>query len=183
MRKGWTIALTLTALVTLNGCILPPVVTLASYSVDIITYEATGKTATDHVYSAVARSDCSFVRVLHEKPICIDPPATTDTPANTVVASSQTGQTSDTEPVPPTAVASAPPSQTAKVTIGSFRDQANAERTVARYADWHPAITNVTVGGQAFHRVVASALSGDEAAALKAKLAADQPARLRVAQN
>jgi hypothetical protein len=183
MRKGLIIALTLTALVTLNGCVLPPIVTLASYSVDIITYEATGKTATDHVYSAVARSDCSFVRVLHEKPICVDPPATADAPANTAVASSQTGQASDTEPASLTAVASATTSQTAKVTLGSFRDQANAERTVARYADWHPVITNVTVGGQAFHRVVASALSGDEAAALKAKLAADQPARLRVAQN
>jgi hypothetical protein len=49
MRKGWTISLSAAALLTLNGCVLPPIVTLASYSVDIVTYEATGKTAKDHV--------------------------------------------------------------------------------------------------------------------------------------
>jgi hypothetical protein len=180
MRKGWTIPLTLGALLSLNGCVLPPIVTLASYSADIITYEATGKTATDHAYSAIARSDCSFMRVLHDKPICVDPPAD-GTTTDTATAAPQPPTDTDTA-----AVASAPPAplQTAKVTIGSFRDQANAERAVARYADWHPAIANVTVGGQAFHRVVASALSTDEAAALKAKLAADQTSnKLRVAQN
>ncbi|HEX4192414.1 MAG TPA: SPOR domain-containing protein, partial [Stellaceae bacterium] len=94
--------------------------------------------------------------------------------------------TNDTaQPAPPTAIASAPAAQsrTAKFTIGSFRNQANAERAVSRYADWHPVITKVTVGGQAFHRVTANTLSDDEAAALKARLAADQPSRLRVAQN
>src|SRR6476646_704010 len=74
MRKGWTICAALVALLALNGCVVPPVVTLAEYSVDVVTYAATGKTATDHIYSAVARSDCSFVRVLRVKPICVDPP-------------------------------------------------------------------------------------------------------------
>lgn len=181
MRKGWTALLTVASLLTLNGCVLPPVVTLASYSVDIVTYEATGKTATDHVYSAIARSDCSFVRVLHDKPICVDPPATDTATADAAAAA----PANNAQPAPALVVAAAPaaPSQTAKVTIGSFRDQANADRAVARYADWHPAITNVTVGGQRFHRVAASALSNEEAAALKAQLAADQFARLRVAQN
>ena len=171
MRKGWTISLSVAALLALNGCVLPPVVTLASYSVDIVTYEATGKTATDHVYSAVARSDCSFVRVLRGKPICVDPPPPTDK-----AVAVQTAQTNDAEQKTHTAVASAPAaqSQNAKVGIGSFLDEANAERTV---------ITNVTVHGQAFHRVSANSLSDDEAAALKAKIAADQSSRLRFAQN
>src|SRR5689334_15272999 len=97
MRKGWTICATVAAPLALNGCVVPPVVTLAEYSVDIITYEATGKTATDHIYSAVARSDCSFVRVLKSKPICVDPPPPADkavaaanqrTPATEIVSAS-----------------------------------------------------------------------------------------------
>jgi SPOR domain len=185
VRKNSTILVTVASLLTLNGCILPPVVTLASYSVDIVTYEATGKTATDHVYSAVARSDCSFVRVLHEQPICVDPPAATDTTTAQTTVPASAPQTPDAATsAPSTAIASAPATPSpAKVTIGSFRDQGNAERAVAHYSDWHPVITNVTVGGQVFHRVTAHPLTSDAAAALKAKLAAEQPARLRVAQN
>jgi hypothetical protein len=171
MRKGWTICVAVAALSTLSGCIMPPIVTLASYSVDIVTYAATGKTATDHIYSAVARSDCSFVRVLKGKPICVDPP-----PADKAIA--------DQTQTPPTGIASvSAPRSHVKVRIGSFLVQANADRSVARYADWHPAITDVTVDGKLFHRVTASALSDDEAAALKAKIASDQHVKLRVAQN
>jgi cell division septation protein DedD len=179
MRKAKTTFLLVGALFTLSGCVLPPVVTVASYAVDIVTYEATGKTATDHVYSAAARSDCSFVRVLRRKPICVDPPAL-------VADTSAAPQTNDAEPKAlstGTAALPAAQSQKARVIIGSFVNLANAERSVARYADWHPVITNVTVDGRHFHRVVAGSLSAAEAAALKAKLAADQPARLRLAQS
>jgi hypothetical protein len=177
MRK-WTISLTAVALLSLNGCALPPVVTVASYAVDIVTYEATGKTATDHVYSAVARSDCSFVRVLHQKPICVDP-----VPAADAAVAAQTPQAHDAEQeVAGIASASAPQNQNVKVVIGSFLDSANAERSIARYADWHPVVINVTVGGRHFHRVVAGSLSNDAAAALKEKIAADQ-AGLRFAQS
>ena len=182
MRKCWTISLTAAALLSLNGCVLPPVVTLASYSADIVTYEATGKTATDHVYSALARSDCSFMRVFHRKPICVDPaPSPTD-----ATAVAQTPRTDGpAQKQPPTAIAAAADasSHDAKVVIGSFLDQANAERSVARYADWHPVIMNVTVRGRHFHRVVAGSLSPDEAAALKARMVADPPSRWRVAQS
>jgi hypothetical protein len=182
MSKGWTISVSAAALLTLNGCVLPPIVSLASYSVDIVTYEATGKTATDHLYSAVARSDCSFVRVLHKKPICVDPPP----PGMNTAVAAQAPQTNDAgQTTPATGIASVPAaqSQNAKVVIGSFLDQANAERSVARYADWHPVITDVTVGGRAFHRVIANSLSPDEAAVLKARLAADQSTGLRFAQT
>jgi hypothetical protein len=181
MRKGWTICVTVAALFTLNGCGLPPVVSIASYSFDIISYEATGKMVTDHVWSAAARSDCSFVRVLKQKPICVDPPSSAD---NAVAL--QTPRPNEAGPqTPPTEIASvsATPSQHAKVAIGSFLDEGNAERSVARYADWHPSITNAIVAGQVFHRVIASSLSDDEATALKTKIAADQRSTLRVAQN
>ena len=163
MRKGWTICVTVAALFTLNGCGLPPVVSIASYSFDIISYEATGKTVTDHVWSAVARSDCSFVRILKQKSICVDAP-----PADKAVAAQ---------------TAPAAPNKNAKVAIGSFINDDNAERSVARYADWPPSITDAIVRGQVFHRVVADSLSDDEAAALRKKIAADQHSRLRVAQN
>ncbi len=58
----------------LSGCFLPPMLSLATTSANIITWAATGKTATDHAYSAVARSDCSSLRIFEDKPICIDPP-------------------------------------------------------------------------------------------------------------
>jgi len=181
MRKRTTFLIAV-ALLTLNGCVLPPVVTLASYSVDIVTYEATGKTATDHVYSAIARSDCSFVRVLHKKPICFDqPPAA----SSDMTVAAQTPETNEAEQkVLPTSIASVSTAQreNIKVIIGSFLDQANAEHSVARYAAWHPAIANVTVRGRHFHRVVAGSLSYDEALALRARLVADQSSGLRVAQ-
>lgn len=180
MRKCWTISLAAVALLGLSGCALPPVVTVASYAVDIVTYEATGKTATDHAYSAIARSDCSFVRVLRQKPICVDPapPAATDT-----AIAAQTPQPSDGEQkMAGVASASAAPNQNVKVVIGSFLDSANAKRSVARYADWHPVITDVTVSGRHFHRVVAGALSKDEAAVLRERIAADQ-AGARFAQS
>lgn len=187
MRKSWTMSMAALALLSLNGCILPPVVTLASYSADLVTYEATGKTATDHVYSAIARSDCSFIRVLHREPICVDPPApeTKIAAAAEIAPATEVAEPKDAERKMPTAGLPTPAaerSQHLKVAIGSFLDQANAERSVARYAEWHPVMTNVTVAGRQFHRVVATSLSADEAAALKAKMAADQPAKLRVAQ-
>lgn len=182
MRKGWTISLFAMALLILNGCVLPPVVTLASYSVDLVTYEATGKTATDHIYSAIARSDCSFVRILRQKPICVDPPP----PVSETAAAAETHQTNDAgQKTPPAGIdpATAPQSQNVTVIIGSFLDQANAERAVIRYAEWHPVITDVAVGGLAFHRVVARSLSYDEAASLKTRIVADQRTRLRFAQS
>jgi hypothetical protein len=119
------------------------------------------------------------VRVLHLKPICVDPPPPG---ANSAVAA-RAPQTNDAGQTTPPAGTAAAQSQNIKIVIGSFLDQANAERSVARYADWHPVITDVTVGGRAFHRVIANSLSQDEATALKTRLAADQPSRLRFAQS
>ena len=180
MRKSWTISLIATTLFPLSGCLLPPAVTIASWSADIVTYEVTGKTATDHVYSAVARSDCSFVRILHDEPICVDPP-----PGAGTGEAVETPPATEIDKKPPPDVAAASPAQSKKlrVTIGSFLNRANAESAVARYADWHPVITKVTVGTRHFHRVVANSLSSEEAAALKAKMAADQPSTLSVARS
>jgi len=165
MRHAQGIGVVVIATLALNGCALPPIVAIASYSADIVSYAATGKTVTDHAYSAVARSDCSFIRILEEKPICVD--ATTD-PSLAVAANAP--------------AAAAAPHQTPAyasrkvyVALGSFLDNANAERSLARYAAYHPVIESVTVHGEHFHRVVAGPLSPGEAAALKEKMVADAP--------
>jgi cell division protein FtsN len=161
MRRGWfSIALLMSAL-ALQSCALPPIVAVASYSADIVSYAATGKTVTDHAYSAVARSDCSFVRVLKKKPICTDE---TVQPVQ-VAAAAQAAPAATANPV-------ATAARDRYVAIGSFLDGANADRSVARYAAFHPVIEAVEVHGQHFHRVVAGPLSADEVAALRAEMVA-----------
>jgi cell division septation protein DedD len=162
MRKAWSAIAVMVPTLTLGGCVLPPAVAIASYSADIVSYEATGKTVTDHAYSAVARSDCSFIRILHAKPICVDEPD-----------KSESVQVGRSDSAAPDAKPEAEPnSRDAYVTIGSFRQTANAERSVTRYAAFRPAVVPVVVRGEHFQRVVAGPLSRAEAAALKQKIVA-----------
>lgn len=161
----------------LGGCALPPIVVLASYAADAVSYAATDKTVTDHVFSAVARSDCSFVRILKEKPICVDDP---QQPSPVAVADA--APASETPPADATQTADATPRADAGardtyVIIGSFAEPNNAERARVRYAEYHPVILQVTAHGRGFNRVVAGPMSHDEAAALKAKMTAATTAR------
>ena len=57
----------------LGGCALPPAVAIASYVIDIGSFVATGKTATDHGISLVAQQDCAIMRIL-EGQLCRDDP-------------------------------------------------------------------------------------------------------------
>jgi cell division septation protein DedD len=161
MRKAWSAIAVMVPTLTLGGCVLPPAVAIASYSADIVSYEATGKTVTDHAYSAVARSDCSFIRILHAKPICVDEPDQSEH-----VQGTRDGATPDAKPE------AAPNSRGVYITIASFRQTANAERSVTRYAAFRPAVVPVVVRGEHFQRVVAGPLSRAEAAALKQKIVA-----------
>lgn len=61
------------ALALLGGCALPPAVAIASYVIDVGSFVATGKTATDHGISALAQQDCAIMRVL-EGQLCRDDP-------------------------------------------------------------------------------------------------------------
>jgi SPOR domain len=176
MRKAWSWVTLLVAAPALSGCGLPPLVTIASYSADIVSYEATGKTVTDHAYSWVARSDCSFMRVLRDKPICVDPPVKAAKPvqraaAPVAPAASATTMVAERAPSPP----SSAPKRAIYVTIGSFLATPNAERAQARYAAYHPAIVAAIVHGRRFHRVVAGPLTRDEAAMLRQELFAATP--------
>jgi hypothetical protein len=48
-------------------------VVIASYAIDVGSFVATGKTATDHAISAVAQQDCAVMR-LFEGRLCVDEP-------------------------------------------------------------------------------------------------------------
>jgi cell division septation protein DedD len=159
MRRAWSVVAVIVLALALGGCALPAAAVVASYSADIVSYAATGKTVTDHAYSLVARSDCSFIRILHAKPICVDKPG--DTPE----------KKDDVAVAEASAPARSAPHE-AYVTIGSFTEAANAQRSLARYAEFHAVSVPVTVHGQNFHRIVAGPLSRDEAATLKEKLVA-----------
>ncbi len=66
--------LALGALLTLlGGCAIPPAIAIASYVIDVGSFVATGKTATDHGISALAQQDCALMRVF-EGQLCRDDP-------------------------------------------------------------------------------------------------------------
>jgi hypothetical protein len=163
MNKLWPLVAIFGAAAGLGGCALPPVVAVASYSADIVSYAATGKTVTDHAYSAIARSDCSFIRILKRKPICVDPPP--DTAPGPQLAA-----------VPDTDAPAAPAAASERyVRIGSFLDTRHAQEACARYASYHPAIIEATVRGRHFHRVIAGPLSLSDAERLRDSLVAATP--------
>lgn len=56
----------------LAGCIsLPPIIDYASWAISGITYMTTGKGPSDHAISSVMKKDCSLLRILIMKPICV----------------------------------------------------------------------------------------------------------------
>jgi len=58
------------SLAALGGCGLPPVVVIASYAADTLSYATTGKSTTDHVISAAADRDCALLRMAHDEAVC-----------------------------------------------------------------------------------------------------------------
>lgn len=58
--------------VPVTGCIsIPPILNYASWAISTVTYVATTKGPSDHAISSVMKKDCSLLRVLLLKPICI----------------------------------------------------------------------------------------------------------------
>jgi len=55
---------------SLSGCAIPPIVSVASLAFDFASYGATGKTIADHGLSAVLQKDCALLRGL-EGPVCV----------------------------------------------------------------------------------------------------------------
>lgn len=68
----WRFALCALFCVCLHGCaMLPPVLDYASMAVTSVSYFGTGKGPSDHAISFVAKQDCSLLRLLLLKPICV----------------------------------------------------------------------------------------------------------------
>ena len=72
IKRSLRNALCLTALaLPLSGCLLPPIITIASLALDVGSYAVSGKTMTDHGISLVAAEDCALMRVF-EGHLCED---------------------------------------------------------------------------------------------------------------
>ncbi len=56
--------------VSLSGCGIPPIISVASLVFDFASYGATGKTVADHGLSAVLQRDCALLRGL-EGQVCV----------------------------------------------------------------------------------------------------------------
>ena len=57
----------------LSGCVvLPPIASFASWTFGGVTYAVSGKTVSDHAFSAITQEDCAFLRVLDNEPVCRD---------------------------------------------------------------------------------------------------------------
>ena len=57
----------------LTGCVLPPVVTAMSLSLDGASLAASDKTIADHAFSHLTRNDCAFARTAAGGTWCVDP--------------------------------------------------------------------------------------------------------------
>ncbi len=58
------------AAVSLSGCGLPPIISVASLAFDFASYGSTGKTVKDHGLSAVLQKDCALLRGLDGQ-VCV----------------------------------------------------------------------------------------------------------------
>ncbi len=58
------------AAISLSGCGLPPIITIASIAMDAASYASTGKSVADHGLSLVLQRDCALLRVV-EGAVCV----------------------------------------------------------------------------------------------------------------
>ena len=74
---------TVMLMLTCGGCAtltLPPVLDYASWALSGISYIATGKGPSDHVISYATKKDCTLLRALALKPVCIEVTEDTNKP-------------------------------------------------------------------------------------------------------
>src|SRR5437868_13895415 len=64
------IAILITLLAGVAGCVLPPAFTIASLVADGISMASSGKTVTDQAISLLAHKDCRLWRLVQGKSIC-----------------------------------------------------------------------------------------------------------------
>ena len=86
----------------ISGCVsLPPVLNYASMALSGISYVATGKGPSDHALSFATHRDCTLLRAMVLKPICIDVSAETNKPAWVQLFKKRRNEFPDDIPRPP----------------------------------------------------------------------------------
>jgi len=86
----------------LSGCVsLPPVLNYASMALSGISYVATGKGPSDHALSFATHKDCTLLRALAFKPVCIQVTANTNEPVWVRLLNKKSDELADAVPMPP----------------------------------------------------------------------------------
>ncbi len=70
---------------SISGCALPPLVTAASFAVDIVSLGETGKTVSDHGLSLVMGQDCALLRAF-QGAVCRDDAPGAETALGALIA-------------------------------------------------------------------------------------------------
>ena len=106
-RRGVTgnvyrLVIVLMAYLWLSGCVsLPPLLDYASMALSGISYVATGKGPSDHALSFATHKDCTLLRALAFKPICIEVTAGTNKPVWVRLLEKRPDEFADAVPMPP----------------------------------------------------------------------------------
>lgn len=86
----------------ISGCAsLPPVLHYTSMALSGISYISTGKGPSDHAISIVTHKDCTLLRALALKPICIEVHEYTNKPVWVRLLDRKTDEFPDDMPMPP----------------------------------------------------------------------------------
>jgi hypothetical protein len=70
MSKITVKILTVLTVISLSGCAVPVMVSMATGAASVVVNETTGKTTTDHVVSAINGKDCRVSRFNKNEEIC-----------------------------------------------------------------------------------------------------------------
>ncbi len=182
MRFYWVASM---PILFLAGCVnIPPMLAVASYAADGISFIDSGKSVSDHGISYVTGQDCAVWRVVKGESVCHDPGivASATVPRGTeegrsapvvVVASAEIRETDaalgpslSREPLK-TLQATPKPSATAGIdgrylVLGSFFTEVGARNLALRHTGGREFVAQATVGGRNYYRLLAGPFRGDE---------------------
>lgn len=100
--KAHRLIIIITAYLWLSGCAsLPPVLNYASTALSGISYVVTGKGPSDHALSFATHKDCTLLRALALKPICIEVTSYTNKPVWVQLFKKRQDQFTGEVPMPP----------------------------------------------------------------------------------
>lgn len=174
----------------LAGCVnIPPILAVASYAADGISFVASGKSVSDHGISYITGQDCAVWRVVKGESVCHDPvlvasatvPRSSDEGRSAPVAAAASAEVREAElrlnaglsreplkTTPPGAHQATPkPPVTAAIdgrylVLGSFVTEAGARSLAHRHSGSREIVAQATVGGRNYYRLLAGPLGAEE---------------------